>query len=885
MRQILLACARLYPRAFREAFAFEVVSQASRDMARARAKGIVAGSWMALRSLVNIISQALKERVQPTWHAHTPPKKGFDMREFFDQWWRDLVYGVRSLRRSTGFTTVSILTLALAIGTTTGMFAVVNAVLIKPLPFAEPERLLFVSGTAPGSDLPAEFGVSSEFYLHYRDRAKLVEGVALINSFTSTMRVNDRVERIRMSAPTYNLFGMLGVKPVLGRLPNREEAETVALISYTLWQDWFGGRDDVIGQTHSIAGDRRTIIGVLPREFQFPQEGTLAWVPYEQKERGLVPGRFGAGMVARMARRTDADAVAREFTSIAHELPGRFGGSATYASIMSKYIAKVQPLADRVVGTSAQPLWVLFGAACFVLVIACANVANLFMVRVDGRQREMAVRQAIGAQRSQLLRVLIAEVLLISVAAGVAAMGFAKLTLPAFLRMAPAGLPRLSAITVNLETIAFTAIVAIIAGLACGLIPALRASRPAMNRLSDGSRGTTRGRLFVRHALVAGQTALALVLLIGSGLLMRSHVKLSAVNPGYDIRDVFTFQIAPEQNTLTDGPSTVQFIHGFVDRLKTLPGVQTVGVVENVPLDEGTATVRFRTDDSPDAEGKRLNVTFSGADYYKAMGIPVLSGRAFTREDSVSSLGNVVLSRSAARMLWPNADPVGRKLKRDGLTTWETVIGVVEDVMQEDFRKAGDPLVYFPLTGQLPMQWVLASPAYVIKSARADSIAADVRAIVREIAPEAPMYRAYTMEALAERSLLSLSFTTMTLGLVSTLALILGAVGLYGVLSYVVSERTREIGVRLALGAQVGSVRRMVVAQGARVIAVGVVIGLMVAAMATRVLGTLLYGVDPYDVTTFAGTVVVMMVIGLGATYFPARRASNVDPIVSLRGD
>jgi putative ABC transport system permease protein len=462
---------------------------------------------------------------------------------------------------------------------------------------------------------------------------------------------------------------------------------------------------------------------------------------------------------------------------------------------------------------------------------------------------------------------------------------FAKLTLPAFLRMAPALLPRLSTIAVNLDTIVFTAVVAMIAGLACGLIPALRASRPSMLRLGDGSRGTTRGRLFVRHALVSGQAALALVLLIGSGLLMRSHLNLSAVNPGYDIRDVYTFQIAPEQKTLTDGPAHVQFIHGFVDRLKALPGVQTVGVVENVPLDEGTATSRFHTEGSSGTEGKRVNVTFAGADYYKAMGIPVLAGRAFTREDSISSLGNVVISQSAARILWPDANPIGRKLRRDGLTTWETVVGVVEDVMQENFREPGAPLVYFPLTGQLPTQWRLSSPAYVIKSARADSIAADVRAIVRQIAPEAPMYRAYTMEALAERSLLSLSFTTMTLGLVSTLALILGAVGLYGVLSYVVSERTREIGVRLALGAQVGSVRRMVVAQGARVIGIGVVIGLAVAAMATRALGTLLYGVDRYDATTFGGTVVVMLVIGLAAAYLPARRASNVDPIVSLRGD
>jgi predicted permease len=636
---------------------------------------------------------------------------------------------------------------------------------------------------------------------------------------------------------------------------------------------------------HFVGGANRTIIGVLPPEFQFPVDGTFAWLPYEVRETGLVPGRFGTAMVARMKSGTNADDVARELTNLSKELPARFGGSPGYATLMTQFIAVVEPLTERLLGTSARPLWVLLGAAGFVLLIACANVANLFMVRADGRHREMAVRQAIGAQRAELLRVLMAEVLLVAAAAGVVAVVFARFTLPVFLRLAPPGLPRLATITVNLETIAFTALLAILAGVACGLIPALRASRPNMLRLRDGSRGATRGRLFVRHALVAGQTALALVLLIGSGLLLRSHAKLSAVNPGYDVKDVFTFQIAPEQPSLTDGPAFARFINSFSDRLRALPGVQAVGVVENVPLDEGTATARFLADSASGQAGSLLSVTFAGHDYYKAMGIPVLSGRPFSREDSISSLGNVVLSRSAARMLWPNADPIGRKLQRQGLTTWETVVGVVEDVMQDDFREAGAGLVYFPLTGQIPTQWRLPSPAYVIKSSRADSIAADVRTVVRDMAPEAPMYRAYTMEALAERSMLSLSFTMLTLALVSSLAMILGAVGLYGVLSYVVAERTREIGVRLALGAQVGAVRRMVVAQGARVIAVGVVIGLVVAAMATRALGTLLYGVDPYDLVTFAGTVGLMVVIGLAATYLPARRASNVDPIESLRGD
>lgn len=620
-------------------------------------------------------------------------------------------------------------------------------------------------------------------------------------------------------------------------------------------------------------------------EFTFPSDSTLLWMSTDVREGTFPVGRFGGGMVARVKPGSTHENVARELTNLARELPGRFGGSAAYARTMAQYVAVVRPLADEVLGPAARPLWVLFAAAGIVLLIACANVANLFMVRAEGRHREMAVRQAIGAQRGQLLRVQLSEVLLVAIAAGALAVLFASVTLPLFLRFVPPGLPRLSAIHVDATTILFTAVLAIVAGLACGLLPAIRSSRPSLARLRDGSRSSTRGRLWARNVLVVAQTALALVLLIASGLLLRSHSKLSAVNPGYDVRDVFTFQIAPEQPALVDGPSFAQFWLSFADRLEALPGVQSVGIVENVPLDEGLSAARFRTDTAAGEAGPLLNFTFAGADYYKAMGIAVVAGRPFSREDAASSLGHVVISRSAAKMLWPDADPIGRRVQREGLTTWETVVGVVDDVIQDDYRDAAVPLVYFPLTGQQPTQWRLPSPAFVVKTARTDSIATDIRSVVREIAPEAPMYRAYTMEGLAERSRLALSFTMLTLGIVSVLALILGAVGLYGVLSYVVTERTREIGVRMALGAQVGGVRRMVVAQGLRVIAVGVAIGLVIAAMSTRALGTLLFGVDARDPWVFIGTALTMGLIGLAASYLPARRASNVDPITSLRGD
>jgi predicted permease len=377
------------------------------------------------------------------------------------------------------------------------------------------------------------------------------------------------------------------------------------------------------------------------------------------------------------------------------------------------------------------------------------------------------------------------------------------------------------------------------------------------------------------------------VLLIGAGLLMRSFDALRSVDPGYDTRDVFTFQFAPEQPALVDGPSWARFHLDFLERLTKLPGVSSVGIVENVPLDEGTFDDRFRTDEMPEGPdvGPSINMTFAAGDYFRTLSIAVLDGRVFETADHLTQHGNVVVSRSAANLLWPDQSAVGRRLQRRGQKDWHTVVGVVEDVVQYNYRDQAQALVYFPMVGPTPKAWFLSSPAYVIKTPRAETIAPEVRALVREVAPEAPMYRSYTMAALAARSMIQLSFALLTLGIVSVLALFLGAVGLYGVLSCTVAERTREIGVRMALGATASAVRRMVVAQGARVVAVGVAIGLVAALAATRPLAAHLFGVAPVDAPTFAAVAALMLAIGAIAAYVPARRASRVDPSQSLRSD
>jgi predicted permease len=769
------------------------------------------------------------------------------------------------------------------------MFSVVNTVLLKPLPFPDADRLVAVSGTAPGSDLAERFSVGLEFYQQYKERSRLLDGVFVFGAGTSTLRTPERVERIPMAWPSNDMYSTLGVRPLLGRLPLPEDEDGVVVISHELWQSWFGGDSSVIGKSYFVSDRMRQVIGVMPPEFRFPSDNTLLWVAGTIRLDQVRPGDFGTPMVARMKPAVTRDELAGELTRLSKELPERFGGPPNYARIIAQHRALVDPILDRMVGpTTRRSLWVLLGAVGIVLLIACANVANLFMVRAEGRQRDLAVRRAIGASRAQLVRLQMAEAALVAVVAGGVAVVLAALTLPIFLRAAPQGIPRLGLVGLGLPTIAAAFGLVVITAVACGIVPALRASSPDLARLREGGRSATGRRHWARNGLVVGQTALALVLLIGSALLVRSFQKLRTVDPGYDTKDLYTFQFAPDQEQLRDGPSWGRLHLDFMDRLRALPGVTEVGVVNNIPLDEGTSTGRWLADGmTEESGGTLLDQNFTGGDYFRAMGIDLQAGRIFTSGEAVTPNNSVIVSRSAADKLWPGQDAIGKQLRRrldDTLRTF-TVVGVVEDVKQSDWRDAGEAIVYFPLTGPTAELWGMSSPAYVVKSPRAASLGREVRELVRQVAPEAPVYREYTMEFLAQRSMVQLSFTMLTLGVVSGLALILGAVGLYGVLSYVVAERTREIGVRMALGATAGAVRRMVVAQGARVVLVGAGIGITVALLSTRALGALLYGVEAVDPIVFLAMSVALIGIGMLASYLPARRASRVDPMESLRSD
>jgi predicted permease len=798
---------------------------------------------------------------------------------------------LRALRKAPTFALTAVATLGLAIGASAAIFALVESILLTPLPYSDPDRLVMLRGSAPGTDVGEDFGLSTEFLLEYQENADLLDGVASYNTFTSTLRTDERVDRVLMSSPTPSLFTMFGVQPQIGRLPVAEDLDGVALLSHDLWLEWFDGDPSVLGRSYSIAGRMRTVIGVMPPDFDFPVESITLWFPnpvavaVASGQTQIRPGNFGVPLVARVKSGVAPEALIAQLDTIASRLPEKYGGSPAYREIIERFTPRVVPLQQQLLGSLAGPLWILLGATGILLLIACANVANLFLVRAEAGRADVAIRRAIGAPLWTLVRRQLVETTIIALLAGALAVGVAAVLLPLIVAQVPIPVPRLSSAALSTTTVLFTFVVSVIAGLLCGIVPAARTAGVTLTWLRDRARGGTRARHRTRDALVVGQAAFALVLLFGSGLLLRSFVALENVDPGYVAEDIFTFQMAPEQAQLNSPQAWSSFHLAFMDRLRALPGVQTVGIVENFPLDEGFATIGFTPE--PAAAGGtpaevQLNLTFTAGDYFEAMGIALLQGRIFTDDEQRVNPGYIVISKSTAERLWPGEDPLGKRLTLNQFDLRETVIGVVEDVRQGRFDVEGGPNVYFPLISQKPEIWTMSTPAYVLKTARADSIAPEVRALVREVAPEAPMYRVYTIEELVARSLAQLTFTMIALALAAGLALLLGMVGLYGILSSSVAERTRELGVRIALGAQPQRVRRMVVVQGMRVVAIGLIVGVVVVLFGSRALDSLLYGVRSLDAITLVATSSLMLLVGAAACWIPAHRASTVDPARTL---
>ena len=806
-----------------------------------------------------------------------------------EKWPGDFRHAARSLVRAPGFTLIVVATLALAIGANAAIFSVVNAVLIKPLPFPNADRLVHIGGTAPGTDQPDELGVPDELYFEYRDSVPALEDLALYGTGSSTTRAEGRVDQLFVTQATPSFFSTLGAQPLHGRLPTDEDDGRVVVLSHWLWETWFNSDVAVLGKSHTFAGQTRSVIGVMKPDFRFPDERTAFWVPMQIRPAQVTPGGFGPSLVARMKPGTDRAGLMAQLEPLARRVQERLGGPAPYVRIMERHRPVVKSLGEHLVGKISTPLWILLGTVGIVFLIACANVANLFTVRAENRRRDLVVRRALGAGRGDLMRSQLAEALILAAAGGTLGALIAWAGVPLLVRAAPdavaggftsAPIPGLATARLDLMALFFTAGISVLAACAFGLLPALHFSGSRLGSLQEAGRGVIGRRGLTRDALVVVQTASALVLLVGSALLMRSFWQLSSVDAGYDTKNIFTFQIAAGGPSLNDRMSMSRFQYAFMDRLKAIPSVESVGYITTLPLDEGAGTQNITTPAilASGAEAPAVRAAGAGGAYFQTMGIDLLRGRYFERVEEERGITNVILSQSAANMLFPNEDPLGKQVRpaAGAPDRWYTVIGVVEDVKVDDLRrKSADPMVYLPA--------VSGSPAYVLKSTRASQLAPDVRAIIQQVLPESPMYRVFTMERLAANAMSSLSFTMLMVSIAATLALVLGAVGLYGVLSYQATRRTREIGVRMALGAEAKTVRRMFVRQGAQVALLGMIVGVLGAVALTRYIQTLLFDVQRLDATAFVGMSAVMLAVAILASYLPARRASRVDPVIALR--
>jgi putative ABC transport system permease protein len=807
-----------------------------------------------------------------------------------EKWIKDFKHAGRGLVRTPGFTLTVVVTLALAIGANAAIFSVVKPVLLDPLPLANADRLVHIAGSAPGTDQPEEFGVADELYFEYRDSAPAIEDAGLYGTGSSTTRAEGQVDQLFVTQATPSFFSTLGAQVQLGRLPNDSDTGNVVVLSHWLWQSWFASNPNVIGRSYSFANQTRSVIGVMKPEFRFPDERTAFWVPLAIRPAQVTPGGFGPSMVARLKPGADRAQLLAQLEPLAQRVQQRLGGPAPYVRIMQRHRPIVKPLREQLVGGIATPMWILLATVAIVFLVACVNVANLFTVRGENRRVDLTVRRALGAGRGDLVRSQLTEALLLAAAGGFLGAIIARVGVPLLVRAAPeavaggfggAPIPGLATAHLDLSALLFTAAISVLAACAFGLLPALRLSGSRLGSIQHAGRGIVGRGGYTRDALVAAQTACAVILLVGAALLARSFWQLSHVDTGYDTKNIFTFQIAAGGPDLNNRAAVSRFQYVFMDRLKAIPGVESVGFISTLPLDEGAGRVNVTTPkiEASGAEAPAIRNAAAGGAYFQSMGIKLARGRYFERVEEEQGIPNVIISEAAARILFANEDPIGQKVRpAAGGQTWFTVIGVVEDVKVDDLRRqAADPMVYLPGAST--------SPAYVVRSARAEQLAAEVRAVIREVAPQSPMYRVFTMKTLADRAMASLSFTMLMVGMAAVLALVLGAVGLYGVLSYSVVRRSQEIGVRMALGAEASAVRRMFIWQGTRMTVVGVIVGVLAAVVLTKYVQTLLYGVQRLDPAAFAGMSAVMLAVAFLASYIPARRASRVDPLVALRGE
>jgi len=809
----------------------------------------------------------------------------------------DLRYALRSLLRKPGFTGVAVLTLSLGIGATTAVFTLLDGVLLSPLPYPEPDRLISLDHA--GREGQDQLPISPGLYRIYRDQARTLEGVAMHGPTVGNLVVDGEPERVTGRNVTPSFFAVLGVAPARGRTFVEEEGEPggerVIVLSDGLWRTKFGADPAIVGRSIDVNGMARQVVGVMPAGFGFPDEEARFWVPLIVDAAQAPIAAFGASGIGRMKAGQTIESVRTELEGMLGRLtelaPG--GGSEFLMSVQIH--TRLASLKESLVGELSTTLWILFATVGIVLLIACANVANLLLVRAESRQRELALRVALGAGRLQLVRAFIGESVALSMAGGVLGVVVAAASLRLTTGLIPTNLPRAAEVGIDGRVLGFTALIAVGCALFFGFFPMLRHGMRDLSRdLHGGARGATGGRERhrLRNGLVVSQVALALVLLIGSGLMLRSFMALRSVDPGFDPANVLTARVSLPGAEVPDWRAVDQFYRQLRQQLEDRPGVSAVGFVTAIPLGgSGSSYSGIEVEDHPRADNELPIFALwpqAGAGYFEAMSIRVLQGRGFETGDGAAGKRAVVVSKAFAEKWWPGVNPIGRGMRLGAPDEdWYRIVGIVDNVRQRDLQQLEQETVYFPLVTDGGGQVGIARTVDVVIRTSGDPLAlvSVLRDEIRALNPRIPIANVRTMTAVFEGATARTSFAAAMLGAASAIALLLGLVGIYGVISYVVSQRTREIGVRMALGASRSVVRGMVVRQGLALSGGGVALGLLAAVPLSRLMRTLLYGVRPVDPTTYIAVGLSLIAVALVASLIPAIRAAAVDPGQALRID
>ncbi len=905
---------KLYPASFRRTYGGDMVEMFGARAADAWSQLSPLGlAWFTGRELLGLLAGAADQRIRgvvSTEGRQNRRREGIWSR-LMTGWSQEIRHALGRLAKNPGFTLATVLTLSLGIGANTAIFSVVNSVVLSALPYPDSEELVWLDHAAPGLNPDTRLQMTPGLYVHYRGRSQTLSEVALWSDLEATLTGHGDPTRVTATRATYTLGTVLGVQPFAGRWFTENDRYTdgtgVVVLSFGLWTSHFGGDPAVLGRTIQLNGFPLEVVGIMPASFTFPNEAmralarssanTKLWIPSVIDPATQTLGSFTTLGIARLKPGVSAKDAQRELDGLLSLLPEAFPGQIEQARQIlddARLSAIVLPLKEHVVGNVRQTLWILLGTVGFVLLIACANVANLLLVRAESRRHEVAVRRALGAERADLVRFFLTESSLLTLAGAGLGLGLAYLGVRTLVAFGPEDLPRLGEVSINGQVLAFTGGVSSVVSALFTAIPLVRGTH-VVKTLTDVGRGSTagHGRLLVRNTLVTTQVALTLVLLVGSGLMLRSFWRLKNVDPGFTARDdVVTFQTGLPQGTYPANADAAAFYQELIERLGTLPGVESVGVITCIPLDGWCAGNPLQVEGrvlKPGILPEVVAIRRASPGYFEAMGIPLLRGRVLERADHEERTGSVVVSAALAETFFPGEDPIGRRVYPSSnpvRSGWHTIVGVVGNVPANSVSRPADPLIYQAMASQDERGISSHSMTVLVRApGQGVNLVGLIRAEVGAMDGSLALAHIRTMGDVVADARAQTAFTMVLMGISALVALLLGGVGIYGVIAYVVNLRRGEIGIRMALGADASTVHRMVLRQGGALTTIGIGLGLSGAYGLTRLMDALLFDVSRTDPITYVGVSLLLVAVAAVATSFPARKAAAIDPIEALRGE